>query len=111
MPISPRAGKPAEPSMLVDVPRLMTAYYTLEPDPSVAAQRVSFGTSGHRGTSTSTTFNERHIVATTQAICDFRKQQSIDGPLYIGIDTHALSQAAFASALEVLAGNEVNVMI
>jgi phosphoglucomutase len=111
MEISPLAGKPADPSLLINVPRLVTAYYTGQPDPSVAAQRVVFGTSGHRGSSLDNAFNETHILAITQAICLYRKQQGIDGPLYIGIDTHALSEPAFASALEVLAANGVDVMI
>jgi len=111
MPISPLAGKPADQSLLINVPRLLTAYYTGEPDPSVPAQRVVFGTSGHRGSSLDNAFNEAHILAITQAICLYRKQQSIDGPLYIGIDTHALSEPAFASALEVLAANGVDVMV
>jgi len=111
MNVSPMAGKPAEPSILVDLPRLVTAYYTGQPDPSVPAQRVAFGTSGHRGSSFDNAFNEAHILAITQAICEYRKQQSIDGPLYIGIDTHALSEPAFASAMEVLAANGVEVML
>jgi phosphoglucomutase len=111
MPTSPNAGKPADASNLVNLPRLMTAYYATHPDPSVPAQRVSFGTSGHRGTSTNGTFNERHILATTQAICDYRKANTIGGPLFVGMDTHALSEAAFASAIEVLAGNDAEVMI
>lgn len=111
MKLSPLAGKPAPESILANIPRLVTAYYTLKPDPSVVAQRVSFGTSGHRGTSLDCSFNEDHILAITQAICLFRRQKKIDGPLFIGIDTHALSEPAFASALEVLAANEVEVMI
>lgn len=111
MPISPLAGKPADQSLLINVPRLITAYYTGQPDPSVPAQRVVFGTSGHRGSALDNAFNEAHILAITQAICLYRKQQSIDGPLYIGIDTHALSEPAFASALEVLAANSVEVMV
>ena len=111
MAISPLAGKPAEPSLLINVPRLVSAYYIGQPDPSVAAQRVVFGTSGHRGSALDNAFNEAHILAITQAICLYRKHQSIDGPLYIGIDTHALSEPAFASALEVLAANGVDVMI
>ena len=111
MPISPLAGKPADQSLLINVPRLVTAYYTGQPDPSVPAQRVVFGTSGHRGSALDNAFNEAHILAITQAICLYRKQQSIDGPLYIGIDTHALSEPAFASALEVLAANGVDVMV
>jgi phosphoglucomutase len=111
MEVSPLAGKPAEPSILIDVPRLVTAYYTGQPDPTVPAQRVAFGTSGHRGSSFDNAFNEAHILAITQAICLYRAQQGIDGPLFIGIDTHGLSEPAFASALEVLAANEVNVMV
>jgi len=111
MAISPLAGKPADPSLLINVPRLVTAYYTGRPDPSVPAQRVVFGTSGHRGSALDNAFNEAHILAITQAICLYRKQQGIDGPLYIGIDTHALSEPAFASALEVLAANGVDVMV
>jgi len=111
MPISPLAGKPADPSLLINVPRLVTAYFTGQPDPSVPAQRVVFGTSGHRGSALDNAFNEAHILAITQAICLYRKQQNIDGPLYIGMDTHALSEPAFASALEVLAANGVDVMV
>jgi phosphoglucomutase len=111
MAISPLAGLPADPSLLINVPRLVTAYYTGRPDPAVLAQRVVFGTSGHRGSALDNAFNEAHILAITQAICLYRKQQSIDGPLYIGIDTHALSEPAFASALEVLAANGVDVMV
>jgi phosphoglucomutase len=111
MKISPYAGKPAEESMLVNVPRLVTAYYVNRPDPAVPAQRVAFGTSGHRGSSLDNAFNEAHILAITQAICLYRKQQSIDGPLFLGMDTHALSMPAFAGALEVLAANGVEVMI
>jgi phosphoglucomutase len=109
--ISPLAGKPAPQSILVNVPRLVTAYYEQAPDPTVSSQRVSFGTSGHRGSALDCSFNEDHILAITQAICEYRKHKGIDGPLFIGIDTHALSEPAFASALEVLAANEVNVMI
>jgi phosphoglucomutase len=106
-----RAGKPADPSMLANIPRLMTAYYTRRPDPSVREQRVAFGTSGHRGSAFDSAFNEAHILAITQAICLYRQQQRIDGPLFLGIDTHALSESAFASALEVLAANRIDVMI
>ncbi len=109
--ISPLAGKPAPRSLLVDVPRLVTAYYTGVPDPSVPAQRVSFGTSGHRGSSFDLSFNEWHVLAITQAICEYRKRQQITGPLFLGIDTHALSQPACASALEVLAAHGVEVML
>jgi phosphoglucomutase len=111
MVVSSLAGKPADPSILIDVYKLVTAYYTGQPDPSVPGQRVAFGTSGHRGCSLDNSFNEAHILAITQAICLYRKQQSIDGPLYIGFDTHALSEPAFRSALEVLAGNGVDVMV
>ncbi len=111
MKVSPFAGKPAEPSMLVDVPRLVTAYYTEIPDPSVPEQRVAFGTSGHRGSAFNRAFNEWHILAISQAICLYRVQQRIDGPLFLGMDTHALSVPAHASALEVLAANGVQVMI
>jgi phosphoglucomutase len=109
--ISPLAGKPAPESILANIPRLVTAYYAFEPDPAVPAQRVAFGTSGHRGTSLQCAFNEEHVLAITQAICIHRQQQKIDGPLFMGIDTHALSEPAFASALEVLAANGVEVMI
>jgi len=109
--ISPLAGKPAPLSLLVDVPRLVTAYYSLEPDPAEAAQRVAFGTSGHRGSSFDVSFNEDHVLAITQAICDWRGKNGIDGPLFLGIDTHALSQPAAASALEVLAANGVETML
>jgi phosphoglucomutase len=109
--ISPLAGKPALPAMLVNVPRLITAYYADVPDPSIPAQRVAFGTSGHRGSAFDGSFNEWHVLAISQAICRYRKEQRIDGPLFLGIDTHALSAPAFASALEVLAANEVEVMI
>jgi phosphoglucomutase len=111
MKVSPFAGKPAEPSRLVNVPRLVTAYYTEIPDPSVPEQRVAFGTSGHRGSAFDKAFNEWHILAISQAICLYRAQQKIDGPLFLGMDTHALSVPAHASALEVLAANRVEVMI
>jgi phosphoglucomutase len=111
MSTSPSAGRPADPSQLVNVPRLVTAYYTGRPDPAVPAQRVSFGTSGHRGSSFELSFNEAHILATTEAICRYRAKDGIDGPLYVGIDTHALSEPAFASALEVLAAHGVEVMV
>jgi phosphoglucomutase len=106
----PRAGQPAAPGDLVNVAKLVTAYYTVHPDPGEAAQRVSFGTSGHRGSAFSATFNEDHILATTQAICEYRAGQGIDGPLYLGADTHALAEPATASALEVLAANGVRVL-
>jgi len=111
MKLSSLAGKSAQPSMLVNVPKLITAYYTEVPDPSVPEQRVAFGTSGHRGSAFTKSFNERHVLAISQAICLHRRQQGIDGPLFLGIDTHALSTPAFASALEVLAANGVEVMI
>jgi phosphoglucomutase len=111
MNVSLRAGKPAEASMLVNVPRLVTAYYTEKPDPSVPTQKVAFGTSGHRGSAFDKAFNEWHILAISQAICLYRKREKIDGPLFLGMDTHALSVPAFASALEVLAANGVEVMI
>jgi phosphoglucomutase len=111
MKVSPLAGKLPEPGMLVNVPKLITAYYTDVPDPSIPAQRVAFGTSGHRGSARQRAFNEWHILAITQAICLYRKLQHIDGPLFLGMDTHALSMPAFASSLEVLAANGVEVMI
>ncbi len=111
MKLSPLAGKPAEASRLVNVPRLVTAYYAEAPDPSVPGQRVLFGTSGHRGSAFDKAFNERHILAISQAICLYRKQKKIDGPLFLGMDTHALSVPALASALEVLAANGVEVML
>jgi phosphoglucomutase len=107
----PRAGLCADPATLTDIPALVTAYYVDRPDPAIRAQRVAFGTSGHRGTSLNGTFNEAHILATTQAICLYRQSQGIDGPLFMGSDTHALSCPAFASALEVLAANGVQTMI
>ena len=107
----PRAGQPASAEDLVDVAKLVTAYYTVHPDPGDAAQRVSFGTSGHRGSAFTATFNEDHILATTQAICEYRASHGIDGPLYLGADTHALSEPAQVSALEVLAANDVRVMV
>ena len=111
MKTSPLAGKPAPPGMLVDVPRLITAYFCSVPDPAVPAQRVAFGTSGHRGSSFNRSFNEAHVLAITQAICLYRTQHAITGPLFLGIDTHALSAPACATALEVLAANGVEVMI
>jgi hypothetical protein len=98
---SDRAGLPADPATLVDVGRLLGAYYDRSPDPGVPAERVAFGTSGHRGSSLSGSFNEAHILATTQAICDFRRREGTDGPLFIGRDTHALSEPAFRTAIEV----------
>jgi phosphoglucomutase len=111
MKIDPNAGKSAENSTLVDVPKLITAYFGEKPDPSVPAQRVSFGTSGHRGCSFNKSFNEDHILATTQAICLYRKNQGTDGPLFMGIDTHALSFPAYVTAIEVLAANGVELML
>jgi phosphoglucomutase len=111
MKTSSLAGKPAPPAMLVNVPNLISAYYTDVPDPLVPGQRVAFGTSGHRGSALEKSFNEWHVVAITEAICRYRKQHGIDGPLFLGMDTHALSVPAAASALEVLAANGVEVMI
>jgi phosphoglucomutase len=111
MKISPLAGKPAPSDLLVNVARLVTAYYSETPDPSVPLQRVAFGTSGHRGSAFDRTFNEAHVLAISQAICLYRKKKGIDGPIFVGIDTHALSEPAFASALEVLAANGVEVMM
>jgi phosphoglucomutase len=109
--IHPLAGKPAPAASLVDIPRLITAYYSERPDPTVSEQRVAFGTSGHRGCSFAASFNEYHVVSISQAICDYRRQHGISGPLFIGFDTHALSAPAFASALEVLAANGIELMI
>lgn len=109
--ISPLAGKPAPASVLVDLPKLVTAYYTQSPDPGIAAECVAFGTSGHRGSSLENTFNEAHVLAICQAVCLYRAKENITGPLFLGFDTHALSAPAFASALEVLAGNGVSTMI
>jgi phosphoglucomutase len=111
MKASPFAGKPPEPAMLVNVPKLVTAYYTDVPDPAMPEQRVAFGTSGHRGSAFEKAFNEWHILAISQAICLYRKEQKINGPLFLGMDTHALSVPALASSLEVLAANGVEVMI
>jgi phosphoglucomutase len=109
--INPLAGKIAVPSMLANVPRLVTAYFANRPDPNIAAQRVAFGTSGHRGSAFNSAFNEAHILAISQALCDYRLRSGTDGPLFIGIDTHALAEPALASALEVFAANGVTVMI
>jgi phosphoglucomutase len=109
--LSPLAGKPAPTSLLVNVARLVTAYYSERPDPGVPAQRVAFGTSGHRGSSLEAGFNEWHVLAISQAICDYRAQQGITGPLFLGIDTHALSEPAYVSAIEVLAANGVELML
>jgi phosphoglucomutase len=111
MPPSDRAGQPATAADLVDVPRLVTAYYAEHPDVSVPEQQVSFGTSGHRGSALSLSFNSDHIVATSQAICDHRKRAGVDGPLFLARDTHALSEPAFVDALEVFAGNGVRVLV
>jgi phosphoglucomutase len=109
--VSPLAGKPVEPSMLTNIPRLVTAYFAGKPDPSLPAQRVAFGTSGHRGSAFNNAFNEAHILAISQAVCEYRKSRGINGPLFLGIDTHALAEPALASALEVFAANNVEVMI
>jgi phosphoglucomutase len=109
--VNPLAGQPAPPDRLVNVPRLITAYYSERPDPGVPAQRVAFGTSGHRGSSFDASFNEAHVLAITQAICTYRHEEGISGPLFMGFDTHALSEPAFVTALEVLAGNGIEVMI
>ena len=106
-----RAGTPAQPSDLVDVAHLVTAYYTGVPDPDDLDQQVAFGTSGHRGSSLKTAFNETHILATTQAICDYRKEQGYDGPLFVGRDTHGLSEPAWSTAIEVLVANDVTVLV
>ncbi|HEY4189300.1 MAG TPA: hypothetical protein VGM28_02680, partial [Candidatus Limnocylindrales bacterium] len=111
MTVHPQAGRPAEPSMLVDVDGLLRAYYEIRPDPSDPAQRVAFGTSGHRGSALDAAFNEAHIAATTEAICRYRKSQGTDGPLFIGRDTHALSGPATATALRVLAAHDVDIRI
>ncbi|MBV8812271.1 MAG: alpha-D-glucose phosphate-specific phosphoglucomutase, partial [Acidobacteriaceae bacterium] len=111
MATDPRAGKPADPSMLVNLPRLIASYYTIKADPAEKTQRVAFGTSGHRGSSFSAGFNENQILAITQAICRYRQEQGATGPLFLGMDTHALSEPAFMSALEVLAANGIDVMI
>jgi phosphoglucomutase len=111
MSLSPLAGKPAPRDILVNVPRLITAYFKEVPDPAIPSQRVAFGTSGHRGSAFDAAFNEWHILAITQGICEYRKQQGTDGPLFLGMDTHALSVPALASALEVLAANGVDVML
>ncbi len=111
MEVNSLAGKPAPPSVIINVPKLVAAYYTEVPDPSVSEQRVVFGTSGHRGSAFEKSFNEWHILAMTQAICLYRKKEKIDGPLFVGMDTHATSEPAFRSALEVLGANDVDVMI
>ncbi|WP_305784512.1 phosphoglucomutase (alpha-D-glucose-1,6-bisphosphate-dependent) [Symbioplanes lichenis] len=111
MSVHPRAGQPAEPADLIDVPRVISRYYTEHPDPSVAGEKVAFGTSGHRGSSLKQAFNEDHIAATSQAIVEYRRDQGTDGPLYLGRDTHALSEPAMVTALEVFAANDVTVLI
>ena len=109
--VHPLAGHSAGPQGLVDLTRLITAYYALVPDPTLPSQRVAFGTSGHRGSSFKSTFNEWHVLAISQAVCDYRAKRGTDGPLFLGIDTHALSVPACASALEVLAANGVDVIL
>jgi phosphoglucomutase len=109
--VSPLAGKTIQPSLVVNVPRLVTAYFTGKPDPTVPSQRVAFGTSGHRGSAFENSFNEAHILAISQAICHYRRHNGISGPLFIGFDTHALSEAALRTALEVFAANDVNAMM
>src|SRR5579872_2061225 len=109
--IHPLAGKPVPASQLANIQRLVTAYFTEKPDPAVAAQRVAFGTSGHRGSSLNCAFNEAHILSVSQAVCDHRARKNISGPLFIGIDTHALAEPALASAWEVFAANDVEVML
>jgi phosphoglucomutase len=108
---NPAAGKPVDPAALANVPRLVTAYFAGKPDPADPSQRVAFGTSGHRGSSLRNSFNEDHILATTQAICDYRRDIGLSGPLFIGIDTHALAEPALASAVEAFAANGVEIMI
>ena len=107
----PLAGQPAPQSLLDDVPRLVSDYFVLQPDPEEAGQRVSFGTSGHRGSASDAAFNEAHIIAVSQAVADYRRHAGIDGPLFLGKDTHALSEPAFGSAVEVLAANGVNLIV
>jgi len=111
MKVHPRAGQSPEYQMLTNIPRLITTFYTERPDPAVAAERVAFGTSGHRGSSLTRSFNEPHVLAISQAICDYRRAHAINGPLFLGIDTHALSEPAYAAIIEVLAANGVEVMI
>src|SRR5689334_8374975 len=111
MALHPLAGRPPPPEMLVNVPRLVTEYYARRPDPDDPAQRVAFGTSGHRGSSLRGSFNEPHILAASQAVAEERRAQGVTGPLFLGIDTHALSEPAFASALEVLAANGIDVVV
>ncbi len=111
MPLHELAGKPAPPSLLTDIPELITAYFSRIPDLDDSSQRVSFGTSGHRGAAFSGSFNEAHILACAQAACDFRKASGISGPLFLGKDTHALSTPSFLSTLEVLAANGIEVVV
>ncbi len=111
MTLHPLAGKPAPQSILTNIPRLVSNYYSLVPDPAIAGQRVAFGTSGHRGSANRCNFNQRHVLAISQAVCEHRKKQGIDGPLFLGVDTHALSEPALISAVEVFAANGVEVMI
>ncbi|MDR3676449.1 MAG: phosphoglucomutase, partial [Acidobacteriota bacterium] len=111
MQVNPKAGKLADARELLNVPKLITAYFSEHPDPSVTEQRVSFGTSGHRGSALRCSFNEDHILAISQAICEYRKQQKVEGPLFIGKDTHALAECGLVTALEVLAANGVHVMV
>jgi phosphoglucomutase len=111
MNISPLAGHPAPTEMLLDVPALIAAYFREIPDPAVRSERVSFGTSGHRGSAFDRTFNEHHVLAISEAICRYRRAHSINGPLFLGIDTHALSAPACATAFEVLAAHGVDVML
>jgi phosphoglucomutase len=111
MSIDPRAGTPARPEDLVDVSALLAAYHDLHPDPDDSTQRVAFGTSGHRGTSFATTFNDDHIAATSQAIVEYRTNNGVDGPLFIGRDTHALSEPSWVTAVEVFAANGVHVLV
>src|SRR6201996_2905331 len=108
---NPAAGKPVAASSLANIPKLVTAYFAGKPDAADPGQRVSFGTSGHRGTSLKNSFNEDHILATTQAICDYRREAGLRGPLFVGIDTHALAEPALASAVEVFAANGVDIMV
>src|SRR5262245_49111348 len=108
---NPAAGKPIPPNALANIPKLVTAYFARKPDPADPAQRVAFGTSGHRGTSLKNSFNEDHILATTQAICDYRREAGLTGPLFVGIDTHALAEPALVSAVEVFAANGVDIMV
>jgi len=111
MSVSPYAGKPAPPELLINVPRLISAYYTGSPDADEPAQQVAFGTSGHRGSPLENSFNEAHILAICQAICEFRKSRGFTGPLYVGMDTHALSEPALSTSIEVFAANDVEIMV